>query len=111
MGLDPSTDEPTKPPPEPLPSTSYPNSPPSLWVVKCSIEEARRHQALLQLQLQRGELAEARAVRDRFLSEGRQKRDAWGQTGRQLAIRAPQLRSAEAVRTVALRQISIVGLI
>jgi hypothetical protein len=80
-------------------------------VVKCSIEEARRHQALLQLQLQRGELAEARAVRDRFLSEGRQKRDAWGQTGRQLAIRAPQLRSAEAVRTVALRQISIVGLI
>lgn len=99
-----------RPPAEPLASIAFPSPPPSLWAVKAAIEETRGRQALLQLQLQRGELAEARAVRDRFLSVGRQKRDAWGQTGRQLAIRAPHLRSAEAVRTVALQQLSAVGL-
>lgn len=99
-----------QPPPEPLPSIAFPSPPPTLWAVKAAIEEARGRQALLQLQLQRGELAEARACRDHFLVEGRQKRDAWGHVARQLAIRAPQLRTAESVRTTALQQLSAIGL-
>lgn len=100
-----------EPPEQPAPrSITFPTEPPSLVGMKAETEATRARIAELQLQLKRGEVLDARRVRDQVLAEGLRFRDGWRRAGQQLAIRRRSLTTPEAVRSAALQELSRVGL-
>lgn len=97
-------------PPPPPRSIAFPADPPTMLALKAEVEATRARIAELRLQLQRGEVLDSSRVSDEISSQALQFRDGWRRVGQQLAIRRRSLTTTEAVRTVALQELSRVGL-
>ncbi len=97
--------------PPPPRSIAFPADPPTLLGIKAEIEATRARIAELRLQLQRHEVLDQSAVSDQLSSEALRFRDGWRRVGQQLALRRRSLTTSESVRSVALQELSRIGLV
>lgn len=98
-------------PPPPPREIRFPDDPPTLLSIKALTEHTRARIAEVRLQLQRGELLDFDRLQSQLSSEALRLRDGWRRVGTQLAIRRRSLTTPEQVRTVALQELSRVGLV